>query len=335
MLIVTKSPVRISYAGGGSDYPSFFEKQEGNVVSATIDKYVYFMSLPQWPLAEDQYRFTYRKTESVHDYRSLEHPVLRQLLLNLDWRSPLNMATMADVPGESGLGSSSAFTSAAIQNLSFRQGNLISGFDLARKAIEIERIELREPGGWQDQAATACGGFRSYAFNNSGFQSKEIVLNEEVRTKLQYRQLLVATEFKRRDSSVAQRISDTASSDLFERFKTSAHIARRLQDSIMTDADDAESIYAALVNAVSEHWNMKKTIQMDSQFQVILESMTRVLDDIMVDAYKLLGSGNGGYLLILAEPEKINKVESFFGKEKCIRFNYSDSGTTTEVFNLS
>jgi D-glycero-alpha-D-manno-heptose-7-phosphate kinase len=329
MLIISKSPVRISYAGGGSDYYPFFQEHGGCVVNATIDKYVYFFSLPQWPLAEDRFRFTYRKTESVSNFKLLEHPVLRQLLKNLDWAMPLNIATMADVPGESGLGSSSAFTAAAIQNLNFRLGISVNGAELAGKAIEIEREQLREPGGWQDQIATAHGGFQSYRLNKNGFESHNLNLSSEVKDFLKARQILVATEFKRKNASAAQTIQDTANNILFPTFKESANIARKLEDSLKTSSN-SEFAYSSIVSAVTDYWEIKKTLPMDPDFHSILNERLRLLSDIGVDGFKLLGSGNGGYILVLASPKQIDEVENVFGKEKCIRFSYSDSGTNTE-----
>jgi D-glycero-alpha-D-manno-heptose-7-phosphate kinase len=329
MLIISKSPVRISYAGGGSDYYPFFQEYGGCVVNATIDKYVYFFSLPQWPLAEDRFRFTYRKTESVSNFKLLEHPVLRQLLKNLDWTMPLNMATMADVPGESGLGSSSAFTAAAIQNLNFRLGISVNGAELAGKAIELEREQLREPGGWQDQIATTHGGFQSYRLNKNGFESHNLNLSSEVKAFLKARQILVATEFKRKNASAAQTIQDTANNILFSTFKESANIARKLEDSLKASSN-SEFAYSSIVSAVIDYWEIKKTLPMDPDFHNILNTKSRLLRDIGVDSFKLLGSGNGGYILVLASPKQIDEVENVFGKEKCIRFSYSDSGTNTE-----
>lgn len=329
MLMVSRSPVRISYAGGGSDYQSFFKLHEGCVVSATIDRYVYFLSLPQWPLAEDRYRFTYRRTESVSNYNNLNHPVLKQLLKNLDWELPLNMATMADVPGESGLGSSSAFTAAAVQNLNFRLGKLVDGAELARKAIQLERVQLQEPGGWQDQLATAHGGFRSYRFQNQGFETQKIELPSSTKDYLLSRQILLATEFRRKDASIARTIQNSASKQFFNRFKESANIARKLETSLSYDAN-ASLIYSSIVSSVVDYWNLKKDIPMDPEFEKVLHAKQRVLNVIGIDGLKLLGSGNGGYLLVLANPKKIDEVESVFGKEKCIRFTYSDDGTSTK-----
>lgn len=329
MLMVSRSPVRISYAGGGSDYQSFFQLHEGCVVSATIDRYVYFLSLPQWPLADDRYRFTYRKTESVSNYNNLNHPVLKQLLKNLDWELPLNMATMADVPGESGLGSSSAFTAAAVQNLNFRLGKLIDGAELARKAIQLERVQLQEPGGWQDQLATAHGGFRSYRFQNQDFEMQKIELSSSTKDYLLSRQILVATEFRRKDASIAHIIQNSASKEFLNKFKESANIARKLENSLNSEVD-AGHLYSSIVSSVVDYWNLKKDIPMDPEFEKALHDKTKVLNVIGIDGLKLLGSGNGGYLLVLANPKKIDEVESVFGKEKCIRFSYSEEGTSTK-----
>lgn len=331
MILFTRSPVRISYAGGGSDYQSFFKEYEGSVVSATIDKYVYFISLPQWPLAEDRFRFTYRQTESVKDLSELQHPVVRELLRDLAWNDPINMATMADVPGQSGLGSSSAFTAAAIQNLAYRTGQKISGNELARRTIHLERMVLGEPGGWQDQAATASGGFRSYTFQGNDFQSHDISLTLDDQSYLESRQILVATKFERSHSQVAEEVELKAGNVYRSTMEESARIAKHLSVSI-ANSKSIEITYQALVNAVKEHWNQKRQIPMNAIFTSTLNTKLLMLKELQVDAAKLLGSGDGGYILALAKPSVINEIEESFGKSNCIRFKYSHTGTSTQEF---
>ena len=331
MLIVTKSPVRISYAGGGSDYQEFFKDQKSFVVNAAINKFVYFISLPQWPLAEDKFRFTYRHTESVNSFLSLEHPVVRQLLSNLEWRSPLNMATMADVPAQSGLGSSSAFTAAAIQNLQKRLGIEIKGSELAQMTIQLERFQLGEPGGWQDQLATAIGGLKGYAFFNSDFQSLDLSLNSEQQSYLESHQMLLATNFQRLNSSASEYLETNASGDLRNILKESSLVAERLISNLNL-ARSPRECYIQFANAVREHWELKSRIPMNPEFSNLLREKIEFLKAIDVDAYKLLGSGNGGYLLVMANPEKLQMIEEFYGSNMCTRFAFEGQGTVTDFF---
>ena len=112
--VSSRSPMRVSFIGGGTDYESYFKKCRGQVISATIDRYVYVNTLPHTHFVEDKFKFTYKVTESVDDINKIKHPVVRKVLPLLNWNEPLNISTMADLPGTTGLGSSSAFVSAFV-----------------------------------------------------------------------------------------------------------------------------------------------------------------------------------------------------------------------------
>jgi D-glycero-alpha-D-manno-heptose-7-phosphate kinase len=330
MLVVSKSPVRISYAGGGSDYQEFFKNEKSFVVNAAISKFVYFFSLPQWPLAEDKYRFTYRHTESVSSYSQIEHPVISRLLKNMNWDTPLNMSTMADVPGQSGLGSSSAFTAAAIQNLNFRNGVEIKNQDLAKATIELERFQLNESGGWQDQLATAIGGLQGYSFSGNQFDKIELQMDSDQTQYLESHQMLLATNFQRVNASSSNFLNSNASGELKDNLKRSSMVAEQLINNLK-NCNSAEQSYNCFVNAVNEHWNLKKLLPIESEFQSLLQEKLEILDSFGVDAFKLLGSGNGGYILVLADPAKLTEIENYFGISMCTRFNFEPSGTATRV----
>ena len=330
MLVISKSPVRISYAGGGSDYQEFFKTRKSFVVNAAINKFVYFFSLPQWPLAEDKFRFTYRHTESVSTPLAIEHPVIKKLLLNMEWASPLNMATMADVPGQSGLGSSSAFTAAAIQNLYFRKGIEIQDSELAKAAIDLERIQLNESGGWQDQLATSIGGLHGYSFSGNNFRQIDFQANPEQISYLESHQMLLATNFQRANSSAAVFLKSHASGTLQDNLQKSSNVAEKLITDLGTDCSTRE-FYEYFVNAVNDHWELKKNLPMEPEFSSILKEKFNFFDSIGVDAYKLLGSGDGGYILVLADPLKLSQIESHYGTTLCTRFSIENRGTTTEL----
>ncbi len=330
MLIVSKSPVRISYAGGGSDYQEFFKTERSFVVNAAISKFVYFFSLPQWPLAEDKYRFTYRHTESVSSYSQIEHPVISRLLKSMSWDAPLNMSTMADVPGQSGLGSSSAFTAAAIQNLNFRNGVDIRNQDLAKATIELERFQLNESGGWQDQLATTIGGLQGYSFSGNQFDKIDLNMDSEQIQYLESHQMLLATNFQRVNSSSSNYVNSNASGKLKDNLRRSSFVAEQLINNLK-NCNSVEKSYECFVNAVNEHWNLKKLLPIESEFQLLLQEKLKVLESFGVDAFKLLGSGNGGYILVLADPEKLTEIENYFGISMCTRFNLEPNGTETRV----
>ena len=332
MLAISKSPVRISYAGGGSDYQEFFRNQKSFVVNAAINKFVYFFSLPQWPLAEDKFRFTYRHTESVSTPLAIEHPVIKKLLLNMNWSSPLNMATMADVPGQSGLGSSSAFSAAAIQNLYLRKGIEIKHSELAKATINLERIQLNESGGWQDQLATSIGGLHGYSFVGNEFKQIDFDASLEQIQYLESHQMLLATNFQRLNSSASLYLNSNASGALQENLRKSSMVAEQLIKNL-GNSHSTREFYEHLTSAVNDHWELKRNLPMQTEFSLVLREKFKYLDSIKVDAYKLLGSGDGGYILVMADPLKLSQIESHFGTSMCTRFCIENSGTTTEVIS--
>ena len=178
-MLIAKSPLRISFLGGGSDFPSYFQNSSigGSVLGTSIARYVYVMIENQPLFEEVKFRVTYRKTDAAQDLESIKHPSVRESLKLRSWTSPLNIATMADLPGRSGLGSSSAFTVAlniALDKMQNRDLALSSKYlyDLAHRAIMIERIKLNEHGGYQDQFHSVFGGLRRYDF----FKSKVEIL---------------------------------------------------------------------------------------------------------------------------------------------------------------
>ena len=334
MLLITKSPVRITYAGGNSDYAEFFRHHSGCVVNATIDKYVYFFSLPQWPLAEDRFRFTYRRTESVEQIDDFEHPVIKHLLTKLDWTTPINLGTMADVPGQSGLGASSAFAASAIQNLSARRGMSLSTRGLLESTINLERIELGEPGGWQDQCATVFGGFRTYFFSEDGIREETHKLDQEQQTFLTERQLLLSLNISRSDQSSASQIRRSIASNSVDIGKLCLKAGYDLHESLIKSRTPAD-VYFSLAESVYNYWQIKKRLYPADDFTRNLQKIEFKLFEIGVDAIKLLGSGSGGYLLIMGKPHILKEVREFFGDKFILDFQYSHLGTHTRTLTES
>jgi D-glycero-alpha-D-manno-heptose-7-phosphate kinase len=183
--------MRISYVGGGTDYPEYFKDSPGGVISAAINKYVYVYSNPLSDIAVENFRFTYRKSESVNNYSEFQHPVVRELLKYLNWSSRMNMGTFADLPSGIGLGGSSAFSVAMAKLLEIEDSDF-SPSRYAEIAIHIERQVLKESGGHQDQYVSAFGGLRSYDFY--GVEEPIVsscLLNEGNSHYLEARQMLI------------------------------------------------------------------------------------------------------------------------------------------------
>jgi D-glycero-alpha-D-manno-heptose-7-phosphate kinase len=162
-MILTRTPLRIGLLGGGTDIPDFYSSQKCLFFGGSINKYVYVISNKLSKFSQEKYRFTYRNTESVDEIEHFKHPVTREALKMYQQIDSINLATMSDIPGGTGLGSSSAFTVGLIKNLDSVVNIEKDPMDLAREAIFIERNVLRESGGVQDQIYSSVGGLRFYS----------------------------------------------------------------------------------------------------------------------------------------------------------------------------
>jgi D-glycero-alpha-D-manno-heptose-7-phosphate kinase len=325
---ITKSPMRITFLGGGTDYESFFKNHSGASIFATIDKFVYVSTINQPIFVEDLYKFTYRKTEGVANFNEIEHPVVKAILNEFKWDTPINIATMADLPESSGLGSSSAFTAALYQNLATRKGLAMDSINLARKAISIERQILQEPGGWQDQISTVYGGLRIINFSSRSFVVSNSILDNALKEFLSTRLILIRTNLVRRDMR---------SADLTEKLVQKNEYMQDLIEiveeskrcwSLMNKLSKPEYIFEVLMQAIQTSWKYKSKWGnhiLSSEVESIIENIESFGDM----AYKLVGAGGGGFLLVAANPEVILKIKSSFASKDYINFSLYDQGTTT------
>ena len=325
---ITKSPMRITFLGGGTDYESFFKNHLGSCIFATIDKFVYVSTINQPIFVEDLFKFTYRKTEGVASLNEIEHPVVKAILNEFQWNTPINISTMADLPESSGLGSSSAFTAALYQNLATRKGVAMDSMNLARKAISIERHVLQEPGGWQDQISTVYGGLRMINFTSRGFVVSDSLLNNDLKNFLSSRLILIRTNLIRRDMRSAD-----LTEKLVQKKEYIDDLIKVVEESkrnwsFLQKMSNSESIFEILMQAIRTSWKYKSKWG-NHILSSEVESIIRTIKSFGDMAFKLVGAGGGGFLLVAAHPEAILKIKSSFSPKDYIDFNLYDHGTAT------
>lgn len=303
--------MRISYIGGGTDYPEYFKDSPGGVISSAIDKYVYVYSNPLSDIAEENYRFTYRESESVKDYSEFKHPVVREMLKYLNWSSRMNMGTFADLPSGIGLGGSSAFSVAMCKLLEL-ENTIVSNSHFAELAIHIEREVLKEPGGYQDQYASAFGGLRSYDFFGDAEPIvSSCLLNEGNAIYLEERQMLIWVG-ETRNSSLHSMATVQSIKSKRTLLQETHEVFLSTKAALANSVGNSSEIFKLLSTAVKSSWDLKQsftTKQVESVNEVI-----KIVIKSGIQSFKLCGAGGSGFILVLGEPDELNNLRhNLFG----------------------
>jgi D-glycero-alpha-D-manno-heptose-7-phosphate kinase len=178
-MIISKTPVRISFFGGGTDYPEYFNEFGGCVLSTTIDKYVYVTINSIGGLMDEKFRIAYKKVELCNEIDQIEHPSVRETLRYMNIKGGLDINIFSDLPARTGLGSSSSFTVGLLNALYAYEGKVKSKLNYAKEAIYIEKEVLMENVGVQDQLAAACGGLNYMKLSSSGYEVTPIIYPKE------------------------------------------------------------------------------------------------------------------------------------------------------------
>ena len=320
---LVRSPMRVSYVGGGTDYPEYFHKSPGGVLAAAINQYVYVYSNPLSSVAAENFRFTYRETESVSLHSEFKHPVMKSILEYLNWQSRQNFGTFADLPAGIGLGGSSAFTVAMAKLLMHNEADKSNPKDLARLAIHIERTLLAEPGGHQDQYVSAYGGIRSYDFSADSVSVSAPILSEASVKYLEERQILVWVG-STRSSSIHSEATITAIHQKNDLLQSTFELYRKTVDSLRVVSNSPSDDYQCIANAVRAGWKLKQDFSSTPDTQV--DEIIRLAEKVGADGYKLCGAGGAGFVLILASPERLSTLEKMLTSFKIISPQIVTSG---------
>jgi len=323
-MIITRTPLRISYIGGGSDFFEFTSNQIGNVVGATIDQFVFVVINKLSDIASENLRFTYRQTESVQDFTEIQHPVLKVLAEKLDLRERLNIATFADLPAGAGLGGSSSFTAGLIKAIFEYRGEQISPEMIAEIAIDVERIKLKEGGGIQDQYHASIGGFRHYAFQNGKARFSTPLIPKASLHYLENRQILFWSGESRASSGFAMVTAKKAQSDSLT-ITAVSQLALKTSERLRLSSSPLEH-YSIIAEAVRQGWELKRDFT--SQPSKSVEQIVSTSLNCGADAVKLCGAGESGFVLVLAQPESIEKIQNSLSSFKSVVPHFTEYGVT-------
>ncbi len=324
---ISRTPLRVSFLGGGTDFPSYFKDKRGAVLGGTIDKYVYIQALPLAPSAEQRFRVTYRTTESVDLIEQIRHPVIRETLRLHGWTDPLNIATMSDLPGGTGLGSSSAFTVGFINLIHCLKGIELTKYELARQAIQMEQVILTENVGVQDQIHAAFGGLSRYEFTGDSFTIEPLRLTTR-RMNLINRSMILVYTGAQRSASLVLGTQETRTKlgsnddylrELYEMTKVGADI-------LESEGDDLAAL-KRFAELLDHGWKLKRQLS-EALTNVAIDDLYRAGKELGALGGKLLGAGGGGFVLFLVDPELHPTFHARFGVENITHITMTNGGST-------
>lgn len=319
-MIITRTPFRVSFAGGGSDLPSFYRRHEGCVLSMTINKYMYVSIHPTFN--RDETVVKYSRTEIVRDVREIQHPIARQLLLDYGMDG-VEIVSTADVPSGTGLSTSSAYTVGLIHALSAFRGKLRSQERIAREACELEIEKLGEPIGKQDQYGTAVGGLKFIRFKSDDTVEVEpLVVSRRTLEALEGNLLLFYTGLTHSAGEILQEQSRNVASEeqKYQNLVRMTQLAYEMRESVVTgDLDEFGRI-------LNENWLLKRELASS----ISNDRISRYYDLAMASGAlggKLLGAGGGGFLLFYCPKERQKRLRSALSDLWELPFAMETSGT--------
>lgn len=306
-MIISRTPLRMSFVGGGSDLPSFYRRFGGAVLSTAIDKYVYVSVNRKF---DGGIRLAYSKTEEVERLEDVEHRLFKATMERLGVRGGVEVTTTADIPSRgTGLGSSSSFTVGLIQALSAYNGRHVSANDLGAWSSEIEIERCGEPIGKQDQYASAFGGFNLIVFNpDDSVCVTPVLMSREGRETLQRRLLVLYTGVTRSASAILAEQSAATATDGHkqELLVRMTELARVLHDELQ------RGHFESFGQILDENWRLKKGLSHAISTGAIDEMYDAACANGAVGG-KLLGAGAGGFLLFYAPEDRHRDIQRALG----------------------
>ncbi len=326
-MIISRTPHRISFFGGGTDYPSWYLEHGGKVLGVAIDKYCYITCRELPPFFKHKFRIAYSKVEMESNINKIQHPSVRETLKYLQVQQGLEIHHDADIPARSGMGSSSAFTVGLLKTLYALDGKVITKEELYKEAIHIEQNLIKENVGSQDQVWAAYGGLNTIEFLQNGeILVEPIIMKEEHLRNFENKFMLFFTGLSRHASVIAQeQIQNT------HRNKNELSKMKELVDEAYKIIASGKDDFVDFGRLLSETWQLKRKLSS--------KITTRDIDDIYETAIKsgavggkLCGAGGGGFIVFYVEPENQRRVKEALSNFLHVPFKFDFSGSEIMVY---
>jgi len=326
-MIISRTPFRISFFGGGTDYPEWYREHGGAVLATAIDKYCYISVRELPPFFAHRFRVVYSIVENVQEISEIQHPAVRGALDWLKVDKGLEIHHDGDLPARSGLGSSSAFTVGLINAVHALEGRYVSKEQLAGEAIHVEQCVLRERVGLQDQISAAFGGFNHVTITETGtFNVRPIVLPRGRLDELQNHLLLVFTGISR----TAAEVAETVVSNLKQRAVEMLAIQQMVEEAIKI-LSKPERDLTEFGQLLHELWTLKRSLS-DRVSNAAVDGFYESVRSAGAIGGKLLGAGGGGFMLLFVRPEDRSRVAEKLGKLIRVPFKFEMAGSRIVLY---
>jgi Predicted kinase related to galactokinase and mevalonate kinase len=325
-VIISRSPLRLSFFGGGTDYPDYFLRKPGAVLGTTIDKYILVTINRGSPFFEHRIRVSYAKAEAVRRVEEIEHPSVRAVLQELKLDDMLDIHIFADLPARTGLGSSSAFTVAFLNACYAYQGKFVGRRALADQAIYIEQEILKENVGIQDQLHSALGGFNIIRADSQGIRVSPVILSRENRQLLEDSLMLFYTRITRLASEVvAEQLDNTRRREIDDQLERMAAQVDEAQE--VLSAQRGRKLLKNFGALLHEAWSLKKQLSSKISNSTIDQYYEAALKHGALGG-KVGGAGSGGFLMLLVEKKHQSAVRAALRGLDEVDFRFESDGAS-------
>lgn len=325
-MIISRTPYRISFFGGGTDYPDWYKENGGTVLATTIDKYCYLSCRYLPPFFEHKYRIVYSKIESVKQVSEIVHPAVKAVLNHMKIEEGLEIHHDGDIPARTGIGSSSSFVVGLLHTIHALKGNMPTKKQLALEAIHVERDILKEEGGIQDQIHAAVGGFNKITINQEGeFRVTPMTLQKEKLQSLQSHLILFFTGFSRNSFEISKSQVENIPQKTRE-----LTVMQQMVDEAVSILNGHDSIIE-FGKLLHEAWELKRSLSKKISTSRIDEIYETSRETGAIGG-KLLGAGGGGFILLFVKPEDQPSVKERFKKLLRVPFRFETQGSQIVVY---
>lgn len=320
-MIIARTPFRVSFFGGGTDFPEFYREHGGSTLATAIDKYCYISVHRLGHFFKHRMRASYAQTELVNHASEFKHPLIRESLLHLGIDEGLEITHVSDLPGRTGLGSSSSFCISLLHALHTLKGRTVDAETLARESIHVERVRVADSGGHQDQYAAAYGGFHRFRFGpGEGVTTERLAIRPQRKLELNANLLMFYTGMEQSAETIVQEQKKRVDSNvpaLLEMLKMVDEAER-----VLTGSDDLRA-FGELLHLT---WLRKKSLSSGISNTLIDTAYEAARNEGAIGG-KLLGAGGRGFLLVYAEPERHAAIRDRLKDLREVPFNFSPEGS--------